>query len=171
MIPENLRRGTDLLLESYSRYYDVERCDEDDLFARAEFHSRGEKYLLTRSVNLWSVEDHEYVYFFAGEHLDQESLADARDVSLEEGMSRITPGPDHRSSMITAVLIYNSIDPSCEKAIKSLKEHRDFGLMLRGWMDFRVAAFDASTGRTFSNRAGRDVVRNLGIAARAGENR
>ena len=60
MDPE-IRGRVDRLLETYSVYYDVETCEEGDLVAKACFHSRGEKYLLTRSVNLWSVEDNEYV--------------------------------------------------------------------------------------------------------------
>ena len=43
--------AVDRLMRSYSGYYDVSPCDEGDLVARAEFHSRGEKYLLVRGVN------------------------------------------------------------------------------------------------------------------------
>lgn len=59
MMDPEIRGRVDRLLQSYSAYYDVEECDERDLVAKARFHSRGEKYLLTRSVNLWSVEDNE----------------------------------------------------------------------------------------------------------------
>ena len=46
MDPET-RGRVDRLLETYSVYYDVETCEEGDLVAKACFHSRGEKYLLT----------------------------------------------------------------------------------------------------------------------------
>ena len=72
MMDPEIRGRVDRLLQSYSAYYDVEECDERDLVAKARFHSRGEKYLLTRGVNLWSVEDHEYVFFFEGTSLDAE---------------------------------------------------------------------------------------------------
>ena len=78
--------AVDRLTRSYSGYYDVSPCDEGDLVARAEFHSRGEKYLLVRGVNLWSVEDHEYVYVFAGDKLDGETLEHALQVSIDKGM-------------------------------------------------------------------------------------
>lgn len=160
MIPEDLRGRADLLLDRYSAYYDVARCDEGDLFARAEFHSRGEKYFLVRNVNLWSVEDHEYVFFFAGERLTPQILERDRQMSIDEGMSRIRPGSNHRSSCITTVLLYDLIDDECFEAIKKIKLHRDFGFMLKGWMDYRIAAVDVS-GTTCYNRAGRDVIRNL----------
>lgn len=159
---------TEALLDRYAAYYDVERCSEGDLVARAEFHSRGEKYLLTRAVNLWSVEDHEYVFFFSGGSLGRKELEHAHGLSIAEGMSRIEPSSEHRSSLITTVLIYDSIDDACVEEIKSLKLHRDFGFMLKGWMDYRIAALEASSGRSASNRAGRDVVRNLEAVSRRG---
>lgn len=63
------------LLGSYSAYYDIVPIGRGDLVARCDFHFRGEKYLLTRGVNLWSEEDHEYVYVFSGGRLDAAALA------------------------------------------------------------------------------------------------
>lgn len=40
------------------------------------------KYPLTRSVNLWSVEDNEYVFIYADDHLDQEGLEHAIQMSM-----------------------------------------------------------------------------------------
>ena len=73
----------------------------------------------------------------------------------------IEPGPEHRSSMITTILIYDKIDGNCAESIKKFREHRNFGFMLRGWMDHRVAALETSTSTIVSNRAGRDVAKNL----------
>ena len=98
MMDPEIRERVDRLLQSYSAYYDVEECDEQGLVAKARFHSRGEKYLLTRSVNLWSVEDNEYVFIYAGDHLDPEGLEHAIQMSSETGMSMIKPSSEHRSS-------------------------------------------------------------------------
>ena len=153
--------AVDRLMQSYSGYYDVSPCDEGDLVARAEFHSRGEKYLLVRGVNLWSVEDHEYVYVFAGDRLDEETLEHALQMSIDEGMERINPGPDHHCSLISTIFIYDSIDECIPKRISKYRDHRDFLFMLRGWMDHRVASLETSTGTVMSNRAGREVAANL----------
>lgn len=103
MMDPEIRGRVDRLLQSYSAYYDVEECDERDLVAKARFHSRGEKYLLTRSVNLWSVEDNEYVFIYAGDHLDPEGLEHAIQMSSETGMSMIKPSSEHRSSMLSSI--------------------------------------------------------------------
>ena len=157
----------DRLLRSYSTYYDIETCDGQDLVARACFHSRGEKYILTRSVNLWSVEDNEYVFFYAGDHLDPEGLERAIRMSSDMGLNMIEPGPEHRSSMITTILIFGTMDGNCKRTIKSYREHRNFGFMLKGWMDHRVAALETSTSAIISNRAGRNVARNLDNVTKA----
>lgn len=68
--------------------------------------------------------------------------------------------------MITTILIYRTLDKCCTKSIKAYRERRDFGFMLRGWMDHRVAALETSTSVIVSNRAGKDVARNLGTVAR-----
>ena len=164
MDPET-RGRVDRLLKTYSVYYDVETCEEGDLVAKACFHSRGEKYLLTRSVNLWSVEDNEYVFVYAGDRLDPDGLEHAIKTSSETGLSMVKPNSEHRSSMITTILIYTSLDKCCTKSIKGYREHRNFGFMLKGWMDHRVAALGISTSTVVSNRAGRDVARNLEAVA------
>ena len=161
MMNPEIEKVVDRLLQSYSTYYDIKTCDDRDLIAKAFFHSRGEKYLLTRSVNLWSVEDNEYVFFYAGDHLDPEGLERAIRMSSDMGMKMIEPGPEHRSSMITTILIFGTMDGNCVESIKKFREHRNFGFMLRGWMDHRVAALETSTSTIVSNRAGRDVAKNL----------
>lgn len=161
MMNPEIEKVVDRLLQSYSTYYDIETCDDQDLVAKASFHSRGEKYLLTRSVNLWSVEDNEYVFVYAGDHLSREDMERAVRTSSDTGLGMIEPGPEHRSSMITTILIYDKIDGNCAESIKKFREHRNFGFMLRGWMDHRVAALETSTSTIVSNRAGRDVAKNL----------
>ena len=43
MMNPQIEKVVDRLLQSYSTYYDIETCDDQDLVAKASFHSRGEK--------------------------------------------------------------------------------------------------------------------------------
>lgn len=158
MCPERRRDVVDRMLGSYSAYYDIEDVSEGDLVARMEFHFRGEQYMLTRRVNLWSEEDHEYVYLFSGGSLDEAGLDAALSLSLDDGRSRIVPGRDHRCSTVTTLLVYDSIDDSAAKRIKYHSHHESFRLMLDGWMDHRVVAVDLSSDRILSGRRARDAV-------------
>lgn len=125
---------------SLSAYYDIIPADEGELVMRAEFHARGEKYLVIREVNMWSAEDHDYVYVYSGGHLDGRTFDRNVSHTLEDGMARIRPGPEHRSSTLTSIMIYDSIDKCTAKTLKRYSYHRSFRMMLNGWMDHRVSA-------------------------------
>lgn len=151
----------DRILEPYSAYYDVTRMDRDGgPAAIAQFHSRGEKYLLTRSINMWSMEDHEYVFFFTVGDLDDAVYGSCMDISLSEGMFMIHPSSEHRSSTITTIIICDSISQSVTKKIKRHNHHRSFKMTLNGWMDHRVVAVSAS-GEVVSDRLGREISENI----------
>ncbi len=151
----------DRILDSYAAYYDVERVGEGDLVATAEFHLRNERYLLTRSINMWSEEDHEYVYIYSGEYLDHTLLSEAISHSLEDGMDSIVPGKDHRCSSITTVLVYDGVDGLIQRAVRKYSYHKSFKLMMNGWAEHRVVLIDLSSGCITASRRGDDVSKTL----------
>lgn len=51
--------------------------------------------------------------------------------------------------------------PDALAQLQKLKKHRDFKLSLHGWMEFRIAAVDLSTGEITTNRAGRAFGKDL----------
>ena len=55
-----------------------------------------------------------------------------------------------------------------EDALFFKKKHRrEFKLSLHGWMEFRIAAVDLSTGDIATNRSGKDLGKSLsGLVAR-----
>lgn len=160
------------LEKSFSSYYDVERIDDGtELRMVASFHSRGESYLLTRSVNLWSVEDHEYVYVFSVGVLDEETFDRCMASSLRDGTDRIHTSTEHRSSTITSIFICDSISHLITKKIKRHTYHRNFKMTLHGWMDHRVAAFGSDTGLIVTDRLGRDLAEIISRSVGNSDNR
>ena len=152
----------DRILEQYSAYYDVTRIGGDGRPAAvAVFHSRGERYLLTRTVNMWAVEDHEYVFFFSVDGLDDSTYRNCMDISLSRGMEMIHPSSEHRSSTITSIIICDSISQSVTKEIKRHSHHRSFRMILDGWMDHRVVAVPKLSDGIVSDRFGREVAETI----------
>ena len=101
------------LKDSYKHYYDIH---EDGVWTfRAEFHSKNEGYILSKDAKLWSAEDHEYAYFISSERTGLDFVTSIVESSLEDAMNRITPGPEHRSSLITTVIITGSSDEYCRE--------------------------------------------------------
>ena len=54
------------VLNSYRNYFDIEKVtNQGSLVAKAQFHSRTEKFVLTKSVKMWGVETNDYVYVYS----------------------------------------------------------------------------------------------------------
>ena len=152
------------LLLSYSDYFDIIRdTSYKDLSVAAEaaFHSFSEKYVLVKKAQLWAAEAHEYVFFVRTGHLDEETFRTYNDALLEEGLSRVEPKKDHMYNYVSVVFLAESIAPEVPKLIKKTRCHRDYRMSLYGWMDYRIAAYDCTSKRIYTNWAGRPLKQTL----------
>ena len=143
------------LSEAYTAYFDVEPVqDGSPLKALCAYHSRGSQYVLIKKAELWAAETHEYLYLYSLPRLDFTSLVELQARTLEDGMPRIRPHSQHMCTYLSAVVLCDQADP-------------DFKLSLHGWMEFRIAAVDLSTGDIATNRSGKDLGKSLsGLVAR-----
>ena len=154
---------TQALLNSYEAYYDIARVDNGSpLVATCDFHSTSERYVLTKKAKLWAAETNEYVFLFHVSELDMDSLAVCRDLALEQGMKKIHPHPEHMYSHITAILLCDSAQPDALELLERYKKSANFKLSLHGWMEYRIAAVDLSTGEVTTNRKGKELSKSLG---------
>ena len=147
------------LRDAYSVYFDEVRVPEDvpHLVSCHDFRASNECFVISKKVKLWSAETNEYVHVFSLPHLDVQTFEACRARALELGMAKVHPHLDHKSSFITAVFVCDSIDEDAAKALEKTRIHKDFLFSLKGWMDFRAAAVELSTGRALVNGAARDM--------------
>ncbi|MBR6625949.1 MAG: hypothetical protein IKL01_07070 [Mailhella sp.] len=147
------------LRDAYTVYFDDVDVPADvpHLAACYDFHSTNECFVISKKVKLWSAETNEYVHVFSLSHLDVQTFEACRARALELGMEKVRPHLDHKSSNITAVFVCDSVDPDAAKALEKTRIHKDFLFSLKGWMDFRAAAVELSTGRALVNGAARDM--------------
>jgi len=145
------------MLLSYGENYDVTPMEhgEHELAATCFFHSRSEKYVLTKKAQLWSAENHEYAYVFSLPHLDLAALQSVKELSCRLGMAEIHPNSEHMCSYISAIILCDTIDKEAEKSLKSCRIRKNFKLSLYGWMEFHIAAIALEKGGILSNRDGR----------------
>lgn len=152
------------ILDGYAPYFDIERdtvLNGLPIAAEATFHSREEKYVLTKSVKIWSAEHNEYTFFIVTKCLTQQILQAYFDTVLHEGMRRVNPKEDHMCSLITLIVLTDTADTDVPAMIQKMKYYKSFCFSLRGWVHFRVAALEISSGKKFSNRMGKDVLQSL----------
>ena len=154
---------TQALLQSYEAYYDVATVDDGTpLVATCDFHSTSEQYVLTKKAKLWAAETNEYVFLFHLSELTNEALVQCREQALTLGMEKIHPHSEHMYSHITAILLCGETKPDAAEQLKRYKKSANFKLSLHGWMEYRIAAVDLSTGEVVTNRKGKDLSKSLG---------
>ena len=153
-----LQERLERLLNAYSHHYDIARdvqVQGGSFPATAFYFLRDENYLISRKHVLSVVENHEYVYFYLTEHLTAEDLRRQIELSREAGMGHVNPSKEHMSSVVTLVILADTIDPEAKDLIKKTRFRKNFWLALHGWMEYHIAAMEISTHSFLSNPAGK----------------
>ena len=150
------------LLHSFERYYNVKAGEPGTEAARpfaaeAEFHSHSEQYFLTRAAHIADIDSHEYVFFAEEDNLTSDRLAELESAAWEEGLSRVQPGPGHRNSDVSLIIIADNIEETAFKQVSRIKHSKSYRFSLYGWSNFRVLAYEISSGRISCNRLGKSL--------------
>lgn len=150
------------LKEVYAAYYDIEAVDDGSaLKALCAYHMRDSQYVLVKKAELWAAESHEYLYLWSLDRLDVPAVEEICRRVLSDGEPRVKPHSQHMYTYLTAVVLCDSACPEALAQLKKLKKRREFKLSLHGWMEFRIAAVDLSTGEITANRSGKAMVKDL----------
>jgi hypothetical protein len=151
------------VLDIYSPYYDIQRCEEADtpMVAQAAFHEHGTGYILIRKAEMWSADRHEYVYFFSVPHLTLELYERCVEQARQLGMERIHPAPGHMCSYVVAMFFCDSADEDAVKALKKCRIRKSFQFSLHGWMELHTALVELGKDSVAANPAGRNTAKFL----------
>lgn len=150
------------LMQAYTGYFDVSPVEDGTpLRAACAYHSRQSQYVLVKKAELWAAESHEYLYLFSLPRLDMQTLAQAIERTLELGLPQVHPHAQHMNTFLTAVILCDETDSDTLVQLKKTKRHKDYKLSLHGWMEFRIAAVDLSTGEVSTNRSGSSLAADL----------
>jgi hypothetical protein len=156
------------ILHSYERYYDIKKEEVEAPFAaEAVFHVHDDGYFLIKAAKISAQENHEYVYFAVTEDLTEESLRSLDEQAWERGLAQVVPGPDHRSSDITLIILADRIREQATEEIRRIKHYRSYRYRLQGWSSYRLIALELSTGQIIHNRLGESLeklIRNIVFA-------
>lgn len=146
------------VLNSYRGYYNIKTDDVEPPFvAEAVFQSHTEKYVLVKAAHLADIDSNEYVFFAKESALTLERLTELDAKAWERGISRVQPNSNHRNSDVILIVIADSIEESVFTAAKKLKHYKSYRFSFWGWSQYRLIAYDCSTGRFACNRMGKDL--------------
>ncbi len=157
-----VQQASDHLLDAFRAYYDIQPVEDGTpLRAICAYHIRDSQYVLVKKAELWVAENHEYLYLWALDTLDEAGVETIFQRVLADGEPRVKPHSQHMYTYLTAVALYDSASPQALAQLKRLKKRREYKLSLHGWMEFRIAAMDLSTGEITTNRAGKSFGKDL----------
>ncbi len=148
------------LLDAHEGYYDVVRGYE---FAGrafpgyAEFHSHGEKYVLSKKAKLWEVDAHEYLFFDTAPCVDRAYLEELIAFMTGPVLGKVEPKPDHMTSYLSAVVIADCTDGAVPQLVRRARFRKNFMLGLRGWADLRLAVIDLQEYNVYTNGQGKQM--------------
>ena len=156
------------MLQQYEPYFDITTYDDNTpLKKQCVFHSRSEKYVLSKKAQLWAAETNEYLYIFSVPELTIDVFTACRDRALALGMELVKPHSEHMYSYITAIILYDEAEENALQALRQYKKSQNFKLSLHGWMEYRIAAVNVHTHAISANKSGKDVKQFLQNISRA----
>lgn len=151
------------VVASFHRYYDVNTTDPPAPFhVEAVYRGKDMQYVLIKKAKVFETENYEYVYFYKAEYLDQATFSMLEEAAWNDGMRRVQPHENHRSSDVTLVIIADSMDPEMDLVIKKSKRQQSYKYGFHGYSAFRLVVCDLSRGTVLSNRRGSDLKKTVG---------
>ena len=151
------------LLPLFKRYYNLNtETPEPPFAAEAVFASHNEQYFLVKAAKVADIDTNEYVYFAKCDRLNTDDL-DRRDTAAwERGLSKVNPGPGHRNTDVTLVIVADVIDDDTKKIIKKKRHYKSYRFGFNGWSNYRLVAIECSLGKAFFNHQGRSLKKLVG---------
>ncbi len=152
------------LLDAHEVYYNVTR--NYDFGGRsfpgyAEFHTHGEKFVLSKKAKLWEVDAHEYIFFVLAEEATRALLEELTDFMVSEALKKVDPKPDHMTSYLTLVVLADRLSEDCAAYVRKRRFRKNFALGIRGWADLRLAVVDLENNNVVTNGQGKEIKGSL----------
>ncbi len=142
-------------LLAYSTYYNVNSGNVRGPFdAEAVFEATQEQYFLLKSAKISEIFSNEFVFFAKRDHLTWKELKELDTLAWERGMERVAPGPNHRNSDVTLIVVTESLDEDIPKGVRKLKHSKSYRFGLWGYSSYKLAVTESSTGKTCYNGQG-----------------
>lgn len=95
---------------------------------------------------------HEYRMLFAAPGLNETALADWWQYAQNAADRLVVPDDTHEFSIVSLLLVTDSLPRSVSKKLRRLSAEQDFGR--NGWSSLRMAVIDLSARMIYTNRVG-----------------
>lgn len=156
----------EVLKNRYRRYFNIYEkehellSDEFDLMATCNI--RGEKYMFSKSIKVYTVEENEHCFVKVyGNIVTDEQIQEFADSIKKTIEAIVKPHPDHLKTILTGVVI---AEQGCtdyvKKFVTNYRYQRSFMFCLKGWCEVRLVLVDLSQN-TVSHHAKNEKLKML----------
>ena len=151
------------LTNYYIGYFDVyrdEKIGDTPLAFLARYHRRDERYLMTKTVKIWGVENQQYVYVASRDTaLTQKFVAQFEKDLKERVKEDIPQHQEHMSTILLGVIVTNG--PVPEELVKGVRKYRKIKFMkfgLHGWAEFYLGIVDLKNESVYIHPKGKSLM-------------
>lgn len=155
----NVTEALDKILCSFTRYYNIKKGDEVEapFSAEAEFQSHNEQFFLIKRAKVADIDSNEYVYFYAADEVDYDTLQNLDETAWNRGLAKVVPSYSHHNSDVTLVIVADKLSSEAKVAIPKIKHYKSYKHTLHGWSYYRLIALELSSGNLVYNRQGQSL--------------
>lgn len=149
------------LADSFEAYYDLHPAEGTSglpLAFRADYHSRAERYWLSKNIPIWGNETNEFAYIFSAPSFDVEQAGKCIDYALESALPMVRPHKEHQYTNIKVILVADSVGGDTAGYVKKRSFSKNYKFSFHGFSTLKSAIVDLGTGKTVTNSAGHELV-------------
>ncbi len=159
----------DRLLTKFSNSFNVYvpyKINGIEYSAYAYFYSHEEKYVLTKSANLWSADSYEHILFIDTEVIDEDVIGTAKDI-IENYFEPVLvrkgekyPPENHMYTYLTVVMVGNHFSNSkLASQVKKYRFDKGYQFGIKGYSAGRLVAVTMDDEKIVCNGASRKNVK------------
>lgn len=158
-IQHTLKEYLHEMANRYVAYYDVYRNESignTPLAFKAVYKRRDERYLMTKTIKVWGVENQQVVFVAASDTPVSREFVYQFQQDMTERVNQFAgQHKEHMSTILLGVIVTDQ--PVSEEVKKEVKKYRKLKWIrygLHGWAELYLAVVDLTTGSVFSHAKG-----------------
>lgn len=144
-----------------SHYYDTQRnfvYEGKEFPLYAKFHQRNERYIASKKVVVYGIEQNEHIFFTFEENINLDKLKELLKIFESAALNLVVPTDEHMSTLIRGVIGTRGIIPTdVIKFIENYKFYKSFLFGLKGWVNVAINLVDLDNRQNkFQNKMGKE---------------
>jgi len=147
----------------YTAWFDVYREDQlgsIPLSFSAHFKRRDEKYLVTKTIKVWSLENDQHIYVtHFNKQLTLKEIKKLKEELMETSKNQLPNHPEHMSTIFTAIVVTDQeVDQEVVKFVKKFRKLKFIKYGLHGWYELYIGIVNIQNRQVYIHSKGKEFI-------------